>query len=104
VAANYQRAGIRLFVLAYFVGSPGEMRAVREALGLPLQVVRLTVELPDIERRLAGDITSCRPDDLRVAAASIAVAEGAGVEDVAISNDRPIGVVARDVMTFLGWL
>ena len=30
--------------------------------------------------------------------------QGAGVEDVAISNDRPIGVVARDVMTFLGWL
>jgi hypothetical protein len=104
VAANYQRAGIRLFVLAYFVRSPGEMRAVREALGLPLQVVRLTVELPDIERRLAGDVTSGRPDDLREAAASIAVAEGAGVEDVAISNDRPIGVVARDVMTFLGWL
>jgi hypothetical protein len=58
----------------------------------------------DIERRLAGDVTSGRPDDLREAAASIAVAEGAGVEDVAISNDRPIGVVARDVMTFLGWL
>ena len=26
------------------------------------------------------------------------------VEDVVIGNDRPIGVVARDVMTFLGWL
>jgi len=80
------------------------MRAVREALGLQLQVVRLMVEVPDIERRLAGDVTSGRPDDLREAAASIAVAEGAGIEDVAISNDRPIGVVARDVMTFLGWL
>ena len=31
-------------------------------------------------------------------------AEGTGVEDVVISNDRPVGVVARDVMTFLGWL
>ena len=71
---------------------------------MPLHIVRLTVELPDIERRLGGDITSGRPDDRREAAASIAVAEGAGVEDVAISNDRPIGVVARDVMTFLGWL
>ena len=104
VTANYRRAGIRLFVLAYFVRGPGEVQDVREALGLPLRVVRLTVPLPDIERRLASDITSGRRDDLREAASSIAAAEGAGVEDVVISNDRPIRVVARDVMTFLEWL
>ena len=104
VTANYRRAGIRLFVLAYFVRSPGEVGGVREALGLPLRVVRLTVPLPAIERRLASDVTSGRRDDLREAASSIATAQGAGVEDVAISNDRPIGVVARDVLTFLEWL
>jgi hypothetical protein len=104
VAGNYRRAGIRLFVLAYFVRSPGEVQRVREALGLPLRVVCLTVRLPDIERRLAGDATSGRRADLREAASSIAAAEGAGVEDAAIGNDRPIGVVARDVMAFLGWL
>ena len=103
VAANYRRAGIRVFVLAYFVRSRGEVQGVRQALGLPLRVVRLTVPLPDIERRLANDVTSGRRDDLRAAASSIAAAEGAGVEDAAISNDRPIGVVARDVMTLLGW-
>jgi adenylylsulfate kinase len=104
VAANYRRAGIRLFVLAYFVRGPGEVQGVREALGLPMRVARLTVPLPVIERRLAGDVTSGRREDLRAAAASIAAAEGTGVEDVVISNDRPIGVVARDLMTFLGWL
>jgi len=104
VAANYRRAGIRRFVLAYFVRSPGEVQGVREALGLPLRVARLTVRLPEIDRRLAGDVTSGRRDDLRAAAASIAAAEGAGVEDVVIGNDCPIGAVARDVMTFLGWL
>ena len=104
VAANYRRAGIRLFVLAYFVRSAGEVRGVREALGLPLRVARLTVRLPEIERRLAGDVTSGRREDLREAAASIAAAEGVGVEDVVIANDRPIGVVAGEVMTFLGWL
>jgi hypothetical protein len=103
VAANYRRAGIRLFVLAYFVRSPDEVRSVREAVGLPLRVVRLEVPLPDIERRLASDVTSGRRDDLREAAASIAAAEGAGVEDVVIGNDRPIGVVAQDVLSFLGW-
>ena len=104
VAANYRRAGIKLFVLAYFVRSPGEVAGVRQALGLPLRVARLTVPLPDIEQRLAGDVTSGRRDDLREAAASIAAAEGAGVEDVTVRNDRPIGIVAREVMTFLGWL
>jgi hypothetical protein len=103
VAASYRRAGTRLFVLAYFVRTPREMQEVREALGLPLQVARLTVRLPEIEQRLAGDVTSGRRDDAR-AAASIAAGEGTGVEDVVISNDRPIGVVARNVMTFLRWL
>jgi len=104
VAANYQRAGVRLFVLAYFVRSCGEVASVRRALGLPMRVARLTVPLSDIEQRLAGDVTSGRRDDVREAAASIAAAEGVGVEDVIIRNDRPVEVVARDVMTFLGWL
>jgi adenylylsulfate kinase len=103
VAANYRRAGVRLFVLAYFVRSRDEVRQVRDVLGLPLRVVRLEVPLPDIEQRLAGDVTSGRRDDLREAAAAIATAEGTGVEDVVISNDRAIGLVAQEVMTFLGW-
>jgi hypothetical protein len=103
VTANYQQAGIRFFVLAYFVRNHDEVQAVREALGLPLRVVRLTVQLSDIERRLASDVTSGRRDDLRKAASSIAAREGTGVEDTAISNDRPIEVVAQDVMNFLQW-
>jgi hypothetical protein len=103
VAANYRRAGAQFFVLAYFVRNSGEVQGVREALGLPLRVVRLTVRLSDIEQRLAGDVTTGRRDDLREAAASLAVAEGTGVEDVAIKNDAPIGVVARQVMKFVGW-
>src|SRR5580700_1684633 len=53
VAANYRQAGIRMFVLAYFARSAGDVQSIREALGLPLRVVRLTVPIPDIERRLA---------------------------------------------------
>jgi hypothetical protein len=103
VAGNYRRVGIRRFVLAYFVRDLAEVQGVREALGVPLRVVRLTVLLADIERRLAGDVTSGRRDDLREAAASIAADEGVGVEDVVVGNDRPVGIVARDVLAFLGW-
>jgi hypothetical protein len=103
VAGNYRRAGIRRFVLAYFVRDQAEVRGVRDALAVPLGVIRLAVPLADIERRLAGDVTSGRRDDLREAAASLAAGEGAGVEDVVIGNDRPVGVVAREVLAFLGW-
>ena len=103
VAVNYRRAGIRWFVLAYFVRDQAEVQGIREALAVPLRVVRLAVPLADIERRLAGDVTSGRRDDLREAAASLAAGEGAGVEDVLIGNDRPVGVVAREVLDFLGW-
>jgi len=103
VAGNYRRAGIQRFVLAYFVRDQAEVRGVRDVLAVPLRVVRLAVPLGDIERRLAGDVTSGRRDDLREAAASLAAGEGAGVEDVLIGNDRPVGVVAREVLDFLGW-
>jgi adenylylsulfate kinase len=104
VAANYRQAGIRLFVLAYFVRGAGEVRGIREAVGLPLRVVRLEVGLPDIERRLAGDVTSGRREDLREAASALEAGEGVGVEDVVIANDRPVAAVAQDVLSFLGWL
>ena len=103
VTTNYRRAGIKLFVLAYFVRTAEEIHAIKEALGLPLKVARLTVPLAVIEQRLASDVTSGRRDDLREAAGQVATAEGVGLEDLTIVNDRPIGVVAQEIMTFLGW-
>lgn len=87
-------------MLAYFVRDLPELQGVREALGLPLRVVRLAVPLADIEQRL----TSGWRDGLREAASSIAACQGAGIEDAVISNDRPIAVVASGVMAFLGWV
>lgn len=104
VASNYRDAGVSTFVLAWFVRDRGALRGVQEAVGVPLRVVRLSVPLPDIERRLAVDATTERQDDLQVAAASIAAGVGVGVEDAVVDNDRPIPVVAREVMTWLGWL
>lgn len=103
VASNYRRAGIARFVLAWFARSPDELAAVRQAAGVPLRVVRLEVPLPEIERRLAGDVTSGRDDDLRASAEALRAAAGAGLEDLVIANDRPAGTVAREVMDFLGW-
>jgi energy-coupling factor transporter ATP-binding protein EcfA2 len=104
VAANYRRAGIPNFVLAYFVRSAGEVDAIEQALGASITVVRLIADLPVIERRLAGDVTRGHRDDLRAAAAAIAADEGVGFEHVAISNNRPVIVTAREIMANAGWV
>jgi hypothetical protein len=56
------------------------------------------------EGRLAADLTDGRRDDLRDAAASIAVGEGAGGEDLVVANDRPVEAVAQQVMAWPGLL
>ena len=104
VAANYRRAGIRNFVLAYFVRTAAEVQAIGQALGGSVKVVRLIADLPVIQQRLAGDVTTGRGDDMRAAAAAIATDEGVGLEHVAISNNRPVTVIAREIMADAGWL
>jgi adenylylsulfate kinase len=99
VASNYRDAGVDVFIVAYFIRD----RDALHATGMSLRVVRLSVPLLAIEQRLAADVTSGRGDDLREAASSIAIGEGVGVEDVTVVNDRPVGLVAREVMTWLGW-
>jgi hypothetical protein len=103
VTANYLRAGVGRFVLAWFVRTPAELDVIRAAVGVPLRVVRLTVPLEQIAQRLAADVTSGRRDDLLAAAESIAAGEGTGLEELAISNDLPITAVAEQVLTFLRW-
>ena len=81
VVSNYREGGISVFVLAYFLTDEDELRGIREAVWVPLRVVRLSVPLPDIEQRLAVDVTAERPEELREAARQIAAGEGVGVED-----------------------
>jgi adenylylsulfate kinase-like enzyme len=103
VAANYRDAGVRTFVVAWFARDHAALRSVREAVGAPLRVVRLSIPLEGIRQRLALDPTSGRADDLREAAAQIAASVGVGVEDLVVANDRPVAVVTAEIMSWLGW-
>jgi adenylylsulfate kinase len=103
VAANYREAGVGTFVVAWFVRDHAALRSVQEAVGVPLRVVRLTVPLEGIRQRLATDPTAGRTGDLREAEAQIAAAEGVGVEDLMVANDRPVAVVTGEIMSWLGW-
>jgi energy-coupling factor transporter ATP-binding protein EcfA2 len=103
VVSNYRESRISDFVLAYFVRDQDALRGIRKAVGIPLRVVRLVVPLPDIEQRLAADVTTERQEELREAARQIAAGEGARIANVMVPNDRPVAVVARQVMSWLGW-
>ncbi len=58
VVANYLAAGVRYLVLAGAVRSQADLAKIREAVGHPIQVVRLHVPLEEIERRLASSVTT----------------------------------------------
>ena len=104
VAPNYRELEVGTFVVAYFVRDLDTLDAIRAALGVPLRVVRLSVPIAEIERRLASDVTSGRRDDLRDAAESITAAEGVGIEEMVVENDETVQAIAHAVMTWLGWL
>jgi hypothetical protein len=103
IAPNYKGLGVGRYVLAYFVPDRRALDAINDALAVPLRVVRLSVPITEIERRLSADVTSGRKDDLRDAAESIASSAGAGVEDLLIENTGPVQEIAGAVMSWLGW-
>jgi chloramphenicol 3-O-phosphotransferase len=102
--ANYRAAGLSRFILAGFLSSADERDGLRATLGMPVRVVRLTLPIDAIERRLAPDPTSGRRSDLEHARQQVADDVGAGLEGLAVANDRPIGEVAAEIIRWLGWI
>lgn len=103
VATNYADAGVQRLVLAGAVRSDAILDAMRAAIPFPLRVVRLTVPLDEIERRLAGAITVSRTRDVRNASRWLEEGLGADVGDRVIASDRPIGLVADQILHWLQW-
>ncbi len=103
VVGNYLEAGIRRFVMARSLRDPSELESLRAAISVPVRVVRLTVTMDEIERRLRSDVTAGREDDLREAGEWVAAGLGEGFEDLTVANDRPIREVASEIVGWLGW-
>ena len=100
---NYRAAGLTRFILAGLLTSAEELETMQETLGMPVRVVRLTVPIEEIERRLGADPTTGRQFDLVSAREQVANDVGAGLEDFSVANDRPIGDVAAEIVRWLGW-
>jgi hypothetical protein len=103
VLGNYLTVGVRTFILAGSINERAELDDLKSELLMPVTVVRLELPIEEIERRLLTDVTSGRKDDLRVAREWVASGAGTGMEDLTVSNDRPIREVALDIINRLGW-
>jgi hypothetical protein len=100
---NYRAAGLTRFILAGLLSTAEERETMAETLGMPLRVVRLTLGIDEIERRMGADPTSGRQFDLVSSREQVASGVGEGLEDVSVANDRPIGDVASEIIRWLGW-
>lgn len=103
VVSNYYKAGVRRFVLGGSILTQTEVDDLARATAMPLVVVRLTLPIDEIERRLSKSVTAARADDLAVAKAWHAEGRGEGVGDLTLANDRSIEEVAGDVLAFVKW-
>ena len=104
VWANYRAAGARYVVISGMVETVEQRTAYGECLaGCDVQVVRLATPLALVERRTAGTVRG--PEwELDAALASHERIERAGLEDFAVSNDRPLPEVAREIVLRAGWV
>ncbi len=103
VVGNYYDTGVRRFALAGSIGTSKKLEDLGAVLGMPMTVVRLTLPIEEIERRLSSFVTSGREDDLEVARGWVADDWGGGIGDLVVENDRPIRDVATEILAALGW-
>jgi hypothetical protein len=98
VVANDREAGVRLFVLAGAILDASTYRRLVEVMGVPVRVMRVEAPLDEIERRLAGDPTSGRADDLLEAREWIASGQGLPFNHHVIVNVGPLRPVAEEIL------
>ncbi|WP_433008454.1 hypothetical protein [Kribbella sp. CA-294648] len=102
VWATYRAAGARFVVVSGAIGSPELRQAFTESLaGCDVQMVKLLTPPTLVESRTRG--TTRGPEwDLQQALAEYD--ETPGVEDFAITNDRPAPETAAKILLTAGWI
>jgi len=103
VVANYRSAGIQYFVLNLSIENSAMLDSIKALLAMTLRVVRLEVDLATITKRLESDVTTARQVDLHWAGVWLSEGTGEGIEDFVVPNDRPIRVVATEILDLIGW-
>ncbi len=103
VVSNYRAAGVERILLAGFVPHRSTVAAIRDAIDMPLFVVRLTAPLAVIAARLRSAPDAARLDDLETSRAALAADAGVGLEDAVVENVGPIRDASIRVLEAAGW-
>jgi adenylylsulfate kinase-like enzyme len=103
VVDNYRSVGVDHFVVALSLASQADVQRLAGAMGMPIRTVELTVPIDVIERRLVGDPTTGRRQDLVEARRQVAESVGTGFSDLVVDNDRDVLNVADEIISWLQW-
>jgi hypothetical protein len=103
LVANFVRAGVKHLLLAAAFAHQSELDRIESALGFRPSVVRLVVPLPVIQARLSSAVTIGRLDDLQQSEMWIRDQIGTDLGDRVVPNDRPVAVVAQEILDWLEW-
>jgi len=103
MTATYRRAGVHRIVLAGSIQDSVTLDAIRDAVGMPLQVIRLTAPLNVIEARLGASPASGRADDLARAREWLIAGTGEGLEDAILENVGPVRATALRALELAQW-
>jgi len=104
VVGTYLRRGNDRFLMSHSIRSAEELDMLKAVVRMPVRTVRLDVPLEEIRRRLAPNPTTGRAGDLATAEGWLAAGDGVGIEDLTVAGDRPVGDVAMEILSWLGWL
>jgi Methylmalonyl Co-A mutase-associated GTPase MeaB len=105
VCEAYLAEGVRRLALAWSIRDRSQLDEVRQAVSVPMRVVRLDVDAELMRRRLLADPTEERQeDDLTVGLEWLAAGHGAGLEDLLVPGDRPVRETSEAICRWLGWI
>ena len=102
LSTTYLEAGVRRIILAGSLPTTAIDR-LRDAVRVPMRIVRLEVSAIAIERRLQGDPNRSRADDMARALEALERGQPPDPAEVVVDGDRPVAEVAKDVLSALGW-
>jgi ribose 1,5-bisphosphokinase PhnN len=101
VTRTFLDAGVERLVLARYLRSPGEVGAVRAAVGIPLTVIELSAPTAVLEQRVRARDTG---RELTEHLAELTAGTGTGLGDTVVaSGERPAADIAADVLAAAGW-
>ena len=105
VCETYLAEGVRRLALAWSIRDRSQLDEARQAVSVPMRVVRLDVDAELMRRRLLADPTEERQeDDLKVGLEWLAAGHGAGLEDLLVPGDRPVRETSEAISRWLGWI